>query len=123
MSGTSNRHRTGPLAVRALRACLGRMCAPAIDIPTLVRKLDEAGFAIVDKNADYKAPEGRGNEAFKKVKETRRIAQIGKRVAARRARRGSDDAFQGDVGPQGYKPIYTGPDLIGKSHSQRILDR
>lgn len=117
MSGTSNRHRTGPAAVRALRSYLISQSATKtyFDVAHLVRKLDEAGFAIVDTSAGYKPPAGRGNEAYKKVKEGRRIRRVV-------ARRGRDDAFQGDVGDQGYKPIYTGPDLIGKSHSQRILD-
>lgn len=65
----------------------------------LVRKLDEVGFIIVDKNAAYQPPAGRGNEAYKKVKEDRRIRQVV-------ARRG----------------VYTGPDLIGKSHTQSLLN-
>jgi hypothetical protein len=102
MSGTSNRHRTSPDAVRALRAYLTKHAIAEIDLPHLVRKLDEAGFCIVAKYGDLKPPAGRGNEAFKKVKEDRRIAQVARERVARRG-------------------VYTGPDLIGKSHTSNLL--
>lgn len=101
MSGTSNRHRTSPDAVRALRAYFTKHPAPGLDLAHLVRKLDEAGFCVIARDASFKPPAGRGNEAFKKVKEQRRIEIMGKRCLARRA---SGDA------------------LIGKSHSQSILN-
>lgn len=99
MSGTSNRHLTGPAAKRALAALL----ADPDKAAWVARKLDEAGFCIVTKYAAMKPPEGRGNEAFKKVKEKRRIERIGKRVSRRAV-------------------AYTGPDLIGTSHSQSLLN-
>lgn len=102
MPGTSNRHRTSPAAVKALRAYFTKHLAAEIDLPHLVRKLDEAGFCIVEKFGAYKPPAGRGNAAFKKVQEDRRIVQ---RVKEDRARRGR----------------YTGPDMIGTSHTANLL--
>lgn len=111
MGGVSNQNRTSDRARDAVRDYFAKYPSPgqeptSVGVNHFCRKLEEAGYIIVDRQAAYAAPKGRGNEAFKKVRDQRRCEN---RVKAAVARRGK-------------APVYTGPDMIGTSHTSNLIN-